>query len=345
MGTGSRALPGLGARWGVGLLALLIAAVMVSLAAVAYPVPLRDIPEVLLHAVFPGVFQAAPDPTAETVVIGLRLPRTVLAAIAGAGLAVSGAAFQTLFRNPLATPDTLGVATGASCGAALAILLGWSGLGIQTLSFLFGIAAVALVTSVSRVPGSNRILMLILSGIVVSALFSALVALIKFAADPESVLPSITFWLMGSLASATWSGILMALPFVTLGTVLLYLYRWKLAALSLPEDEARSLGISVRRLRFTAILASALITSSIVALCGLVGWVGLLIPHAARMLFGGSVRRLIPGSVLLGALFLIAVDAGARMVFDAEIPVSVLTSLIGAPAFIYLLRKTGGVKA
>ena len=333
MGTGSRALPGLGARWGVGLLALLIAAVMVSLAAGAYPVPLRDIPEVLLHAVFPGVFQAAPDPTAET------------AAIAGAGLAVSGAAFQTLFRNPLATPDTLGVATGASCGAALAILLGWSGLGIQTLSFLFGIAAVALVTSVSRVPGSNRILMLILSGIVVSALFSALVALIKFAADPESVLPSITFWLMGSLASATWSGILMALPFVTLGTVLLYLYRWKLAALSLPEDEARSLGISVRRLRFTAILASALITSSIVALCGLVGWVGLLIPHAARMLFGGSVRRLIPGSVLLGALFLIAVDAGARMVFDAEIPVSVLTSLIGAPAFIYLLRKTGGVKA
>ena len=332
MGTGSRALPGLGARWGVGLLALLIAAVMVSLAAGAYPVPLRDIPEVLLHAVFPGVFQAAPDPTAETVVIGLRLPRTVLAAIAGAGLAVSGAAFQTLFRNPLATPDTLGVATGASCGAALAILLGWSGLGIQTLS-------------VSRVPGSNRILMLILSGIVVSALFSALVALIKFAADPESVLPSITFWLMGSLASATWSGILMALPFVTLGTVLLYLYRWKLAALSLPEDEARSLGISVRRLRFTAILASALITSSIVALCGLVGWVGLLIPHAARMLFGGSVRRLIPGSVLLGALFLIAVDAGARMVFDAEIPVSVLTSLIGAPAFIYLLRKTGGVKA
>jgi iron complex transport system permease protein len=165
MGTGSRALPGLGARWGVGLLALLIAAVMVSLAAGAYPVPLRDIPEVLLHAVFPGVFQAAPDPTAETVVIGLRLPRTVLAAIAGAGLAVSGAAFQTLFRNPLATPDTLGVATGASCGAALAILLGWSGLGIQTLSFLFGIAAVALVTSVSRVPGSNRILMLILSGI------------------------------------------------------------------------------------------------------------------------------------------------------------------------------------
>ena len=172
MGTGSRALPGLGARWGVGLLALLIAAVMVSLAAGAYPVPLRDIPEVLLHAVFPGVFQAAPDPTAETVVIGLRLPRTVLAAIAGAGLAVSGAAFQTLFRNPLATPDTLGVATGASCGAALAILLGWSGLGIQTLSFLFGIAAVALVTSVSRVPGSNRILMLILSGIVVSARFS-----------------------------------------------------------------------------------------------------------------------------------------------------------------------------
>ena len=137
----------------------------------------------------------------------------------------------------------------------------------------------------------------------------------------------------------------MALPFVTLGTVILYLYRWKLAALSLPEDEARSLGIPVRRLRFTAILASALITSSIVALCGLVGWVGLLIPHAARMLFGGSVRRLIPGSILLGALFLIAVDAGARMVFDAEIPVSVLTSLIGAPAFIYLLRKTGGVKA
>lgn len=214
MGTGSRHLPGL-VPVGRRALGALIAAVMVSLAAGAYPVPLRDIPEVLLHAVFPGVFQAAPDPTAETVVIGLRLPRTVLAAIAGQGLRCPGPLFRRC-SGIRSRPRIRSVSRpGASCGAALAILLGWSGLGIQTLSFLFGIAAVALVTSVSRVPGSNRILMLILSGIVVSALFSALVALIKFAADPESVLPSITFWLMGSLASATWSGILMALPFVT----------------------------------------------------------------------------------------------------------------------------------
>ncbi len=324
------------------LIASLLLLSLFALGAGEYPVA----PGAVLGALFPGAFPALiPDETAETVVTAVRLPRVLLAVFAGSGLAAAGAAFQAIFRNPLATPDTLGVATGSSFGAVLAILFGAGAAGIQASALLFGLAAVALVWGVSRVPGSNRVLMIILSGLVVGAFFSSLVSLVKFAADPQDILPSITFWLMGSLAGAS-SGMLAAgLPLVAIGTAVLFLYRWKLDLLSLPDEEAASLGAAVLRIRGTVILASTLVTAAVVSLCGLVGWVGLLVPHAARMAFGSSNRAVMPASILLGAIFLLAVDTASRCLSASEIPISILTSVVGAPAFIFLLRRTGGVRA
>lgn len=286
----------------------------------------------------------APDPTTYSVVVNVRMPRILLALLAGAGLASAGAGFQALFANPLATPDTLGVATGAAFGAVLAILLGWDSLAIQAASLLMGLAAVALVFAVSRVRGQTSILMLILSGLVIAALFSALISLVKYVADPQDVLPSITFWMMGSFTGATMPTLLLGVPFLLIGMAVLYSLRWKMNALSLPEDEARSLGIPVGLLRVAVIVASTMITAAVVSMCGLIGWVGLLIPHCARLLFGANNDRVIPASFLIGALFVLAADTAARCVSELEIPVSILTAVIGAPLFILLLRRVGLVR-
>ncbi|MCF0254332.1 MAG: iron ABC transporter permease, partial [Duodenibacillus sp.] len=227
----------------------------------------------------------------------------------------------------------------------LGILLGAPAVTVQFWALAAGLAAAALVCAVSRVRGASPILMLILSGIVVGALFSSLVSLAKFAADPQDVLPSITFWLLGSLSGAKADLLALGLPFVVAGLAVLWLYRWKLNAMALPEDEARSMGIAVRRIRLTVIAAATLITASIVSMCGLIGWVGLLIPHMARMMFGNSNRVVIPASMLLGAIFLLVIDTAARTLTASEIPVSILTAIVGAPVFIVLLRRTGGVRA
>ncbi|MBO5658707.1 MAG: iron ABC transporter permease [Duodenibacillus sp.] len=284
------------------------------------------------------------DDTMRSVVLNVRLPRVILAVVAGAGLAVAGAAFQALFSNPLATPDTLGVATGAAFGAVLGILFGVEGFGIQLTSLAMGLAAVFLVYSVSRVRGSSSILMLILSGLVIAALFSALISLVKYAADPQDVLPSITFWMMGTLTGASLDTLSLGLPFIVLGSGLLYLLRWKLNALSLPEDEAKSLGIPLARLRLLVILSGTMITASVVSMCGLIGWVGLLIPHFARLVFGNNNVAVIPASLVLGSLFVLIADTIARCATEMEIPVSILTAVIGAPVFILLLRRSGGIR-
>lgn len=284
------------------------------------------------------------DNMMRSVVLNVRLPRVILAVVAGAGLAVAGAAFQALFSNPLATPDTLGVATGAAFGAVLAILFGIDGFGIQLASLVMGLAAVFLVYSVSRIRGSSSILMLILSGLVIAALFSALISLVKYAADPQDVLPSITFWMMGTLTGATTQTLALGLPFILIGSTLLYLLRWKLNALSLPEDEAKSLGIPVARLRIIVILSATMITASVVSMCGLIGWVGLLIPHFARLVFGNNNESVVPASLVLGALFVLIADTVARCASQMEIPVSILTAVIGAPVFILLLRRSGGIR-
>ncbi|MDO5532224.1 iron ABC transporter permease [Sutterella sp.] len=283
---------------------------------------------------------------AASILWNVRLPRIALALVAGAGLAASGAAFQALFANPLASPDTLGVATGSSFGAVLAILLGLGSAGIQGCAVVAGLVAIALVMMVSRVrPGGDQtgsILMIVLSGMVVGALFTALVSLVKFAADPQDVLPSITFWLMGSLTGATVTSLLSGLPLLIAGGAILLALSWRLNAAALPPDEAASLGINVRLLRGAVILAATLLTASVVSLCGLIGWVGLLVPHAARFLFGAANERVLPASMVLGALFLLVIDTAARTMAESEIPVSILTALVGAPVFIWLMRRSSG---
>ena len=268
----------------------------------------------------------------ENIVLNVRLPRVLLAIIAGAGLAMSGAAFQALFANPL-----------ASFGAVLGILWGWNGMGIQLMSLATGLSAVFFVIVISRVRNTSSILMIILSGMVVGALFSALVSLVKYAADPQDVLPSITFWMMGALTGATKSSVLAGTPMVLLGMLVLWLLRWRPNVTTLPTDEAASLGIPVRRIRAGVIIAATMITASVVSMCGLIGWVGLLVPHAARMVFGANNRFVLPASMVMGALFMLVIDTVARTATQSEIPVSILTAVVGAPFFIYLLRRTGGI--
>lgn len=306
-----------------------------------YHVTLAQLAALMLPAYFPEVETSS---AMSDVVFNIRMPRIMLAIVAGAGLAAAGGAFQALFSNPLATPDTLGVATGASFGAVLAILLGLPSLGVQLFALVSGLVAVSIVYFVSRVRGSSSIIMIILAGMVVSALFSALVSLVKFAADPQDVLPAITFWLMGSLSAATKETLALGSPLIIIGVVVIYLLRWKLNAMALSEEEATALGIPVKRIRLIVILAAAMITASAVSMCGLIGWVGLLIPHISRMIFGNDNRYVIPSSIVLGSIFMLVIDTAARCTLPSEVPASILTAVIGAPFFIFLLRKSGGVK-
>lgn len=299
--------------------------------------PIADIWNVLT-AHFTGI---EPDKQMGIVIWSIRMPRVLLAALVGAGLSVAGCAFQSLFANPLATPDTLGVASGTSFGAALALLLGCGLLGVQAIAFAFGILAVTL-TWLSAAGKGRGLSSVVLGGIMIGSLFSSLVSLVKFTADTETQLPAITYWLMGSLANAGFSSLKWGAPFIIAGIAVLFVLRWQLNVLPLGEDEAKSLGSNIRLLRIVTIICATAVTASSVAMCGQVGWVGLLIPHICRMAFGTNHRALIPASVSLGAAFLIIVDTLARSISAAEIPISVLTAIIGAPFFIILMRRSRG---
>jgi len=278
----------------------------------------------------------------EAVIMNVRLPRILMAMLVGSGLALAGGAFQGLFANPLATPDTLGVGAGASFGAALGILLSESFLVVQACSLGMGLVAMGLTYAVSKVKERRSVLMIVLSGIVTGAFFQALISLAKYVADPETKLPAITYWLLGSIADVSYASIAMGAPAIILGMAVIVALRWRLDILSLSDDEARSLGLNVPVLRWAVIGASTLITASAVSLCGQVGWVGLVVPHAARMIVGSDHRTMIPMSAALGAGFLLVVDTFARSATAAEIPLSILTAMIGAPFFAALLRKTQG---
>lgn len=310
---------------------------LIALCLGQYTIALQDVIKVL-------TLQEVDLVNAETVIFNIRIPRILVSLIVGSGLATAGASFQAVFSNPLATPDTLGCANGASFGAALGILLGLNALGIQISALIFGILAVVLVFVFTRYRHANQIMMIILGGMVVSSLFSALVSLIKYVADPNDVLPVITFWLMGSFSNSTVRSLYTGVPMIILGMMILYLMRYRMNALSLKEEEAASLGINVRQNRMIVIIASSLITASVVSMCGVVGWVGLLIPHISRMLFGNNHTKVIPGCIVFGALFMLVIDTIARCMYQAEIPVSILTAIIGAPVFLLLLRKTGGIE-
>ena len=280
-----------------------------------------------------------------SVLIRVRLPRILLAALCGAGLSVSGNAFQSIFSNALATPDTLGVSAGASFGAALALLLGADLFTVQMSGLAMGFLAVALTYFISNRKGRLSVIMMVLAGMVVASLFEAGLSVIKYVADPDSTLPSITFWLMGSLANVSYGNLAIAAPFILGGILIIYLMRWKLNSLSLQEDEAKAMGVNLYAMRMVISLAATMITAACVSLCGQVGWVGLLIPHISRMLFGNNNRDVVPASISLGAVFLLLIDTLARAATSVELPISILTAFIGAPIFILLLRRTGGIEA
>lgn len=277
----------------------------------------------------------------ELVLWSIRFPRILLALLVGAGLSVAGCVFQSLFSNPLATPDTLGVASGASFGAALGLLLGINLMGVQMVALLFGIIAVVLtfMAGTGRGRGINTV---VLAGIMIGSLFSALVSLIKYIADTESQLPAITYWLMGSLNSASYDSLMLGAPLIIIGILVLILFRYRLNVLPLSDDEAKSTGTNILLLRGITIVCATAITASCVSMCGQVGWVGLLIPHICRMKIGNNHMSLLPASICIGASFMVIVDTLARSVTAAEIPISILTAIIGAPFFIILMRKTGG---
>ncbi|MEA1961467.1 MAG: iron ABC transporter permease [Bacillota bacterium] len=278
----------------------------------------------------------------ESVIINIRLPRLILAMLVGAGLAISGAGFQGIFGNPLVSPQILGVAAGAGFGAALGILLSGQMFMIQGLAVAFGIIAVVITYMISRMENGTPLFMLVLSGVIVGALFQALISLIKYVADPEDILPTIVYWLMGSLSGASYDDLMIGVPLILGGIIILLLMRWRINVLSLDEDEAKALGINVERSRWIIIVAATLITAVSVSLCGIIGWVGLVIPHIGRMLVGPNHKKLLPVCVSLGSFYLLIIDNIARTATAAEIPLSILTAIVGAPFFAYLLRKTGG---
>lgn len=275
----------------------------------------------------------------------IRAPRIILGMLCGAGLSVAGCAFQSLFSNPLATPDTLGVASGSSFGAALAILFGFGLIGIQISALLFGGIAVLLAFLAGSGKGRGRdsgVNSIVLAGIMIGSLFTALVSFVKFVADTESELPAITYWLMGSLNGKSYSSLALGAPIIIVGIIVLFLLRWRLNLLPLSEDEANASGVNIKVLRIVTVIAATAITASCVSMCGQVGWVGLLVPHMCRMAFGNNHLSIVPASISVGAGFVVIVDTIARSATAAEIPISILTAIIGAPFFILLMRKSGG---
>jgi iron complex transport system permease protein len=319
------------------LVIALAVCLVVSLAVGPYPLSLTDV----LHTAARALGLEHGTPTSGEIVFGrVRLPRVAAGMLVGAALAGAGAAYQTLFRNPLVSPDILGVATGAGLGAVAGILMSLTVLGIQMLAFAGGLATVTLVYVIATaLRGHDRTLVLVLGGVVVGALAGACISLVKILADPYDQLPAITFWLLGSLAGVKIEDLAVAAPLVLAGLVPLVLFRWRIGVLSLGDDEARSLGVDVVRLRGGVITAATLMTASVVAISGVIGWIGLMIPHIARMLVGPNFSRLLPASMLLGAAFMLIVDTAARSIARVETPLGILTAVLGAPFFLWLLAR------
>ncbi|WP_071549502.1 FecCD family ABC transporter permease [Neomoorella thermoacetica] len=325
-----------GYRWReIALPALPLLVFLLSFPLGRYTISPGQLLTILAAKVFP--IEPTWPATLETVVFQVRLPRMLAAMLVGAALATAGAAYQGMFKNPLVSPDILGASAGAGFGAALAIYFSLGVVGIQVSSFLFGLLAVGLTWTLSSRIRRDPILILVLAGILIGTLFSSGTSLIKYVADPYDKLPAITFWLMGSLAAIAPRDVWTALVPILVGTLPLYLLRWRLNVLSLGEEEARSLGLDTGRLRLIVILCSTLITAASVAISGMIGWVGLIIPHLARMLVGPNYRELLPAAILIGSAYLLLVDDLARVLTSVEIPLGILTSIIGAPFFLYLL--------
>jgi iron complex transport system permease protein len=313
---------------------LVAAAILAALTAIAFAVGRYP---VSLGEIFSLLAGQQVDGNVETVVMQVRGPRVLAALLVGAALAAAGTAYQGMFRNPLVSPDILGVSTGAALGAVLAIFLSLNAFLIQIFAFSGGLLAVGLVYWIgSRLRGHDPLLALVLTGVVIGTLLGSAIALLKYLADPYNQLPAITFWLLGSLASISPQELATAGPLALFGLAPMLLLRWRMNLLALPDDEARALGVDTKTLRTVVVAAATLMTAAAVAVSGIIGWIGLLIPHAARLLVGPDFGRLLPLAMLLGAAFLLAVDTLCRTMAMIEVPPGVLTALIGTPFFLWL---------
>jgi iron complex transport system permease protein len=320
------------------MVAIPLAVLFLSLFVGRYFVAPADVARILLRFLSPG--ERTWPAASETIVLQIRLPRALLAFIVGGGLSMSGVAYQGMFRNPLVSPDILGVSAASGFGAALALLLSRSEVQLQLMAFGFGIIGVSLTYLLARAYRSTPMLMLVLSGVIVAAFFSALLSGAKYIADPDSKLPAITYWLLGSLNGASLQSLKLAAAPIVLGGLGLVLVRWRLNLLAMGEDDARALGVRTEWLKAALIVFTTLITAASVSVCGIVGWVGLVIPHVARIWVGPDHRILMPAACSIGATYLLLIDDVARSVSVSEIPLGILTALIGAPFFAYLLRRT-----
>lgn len=308
-----------------------------------YPISPYDVVMVLASHVLPVNYTSSPS--LDTVIFQIRLPRIIAAMMVGAGLSIAGASFQGLFKNPLVSPDKLGVSAGAGFGAALAILFSAGAFMIQAFSFVGGLIAVSLTYFISKTFKGTSILTLVLCGIAIESFFGAMISLIKYVADPYQQLPTIVFWLMGSFAAVTPEKlVMMSIPLI-IGVVILLLIRWRINIIAMGEEEAQTLGVDIKKLQAIIIFGCTIVTASSVSICGIIGWVGLVIPHITRMIVGPDHKILLPASIIVGAFFLLLIDDVARTITTVEIPIGILTALIGAPFFLYLLRKSKEVWA
>lgn len=322
---------------GLGLATLiLVAGVAIAFSVGRFPVNLGDL-GVALWSLVSGQ-PSGLAPATEAVIFNIRGPRVVAAILCGAALAVAGAAFQGLFRNPLVSPDILGASSGAALGAVIGIYFSLGIFGIQGLAFAGGLLAVALVYLIgSAIRGGDTVLVLVLTGVVIGALLGAGVGLMKYLADPYNQLPAMTFWLLGSLAGTDKSDLLPLFGPVLAGTLVLFALRWRMNVMSLPEEEARALGLATGPIRIAIVAAATLVTAASVAAAGVIGWVGLIVPHLARFIVGPEFGRLIPTAALMGGGYLLIIDTLARSSAQIEIPLGILTAVIGTPFFIWLL--------
>ena len=318
------------------LLVLSVAVASLMLGQVNIP-PLKVL-SILLAKVMPT--EPAGASTLEAVIWDVRVPRLLAGLLVGAGLSVSGAAFQGLFRNPLVSPHILGVTAGAGFGAALAILLFGHILAVQIFSFLFGLLSVTMTYSLSRVYRTTPVLMLVLSGIIVGALFTASTSFLKYIADPVNDMPSIVFWLLGSLNNVSNKDLVLVAPIIIGGISVLLLIRWRINLLTMGEEDARSLGVNTEQIRMVIVTCATLVSAAAVSITGIIGWIGLVIPHIGRILVGPDNKVLLPVTTLIGASYLVAVDTIARTASESEIPIGILTAMVGAPIFALLLRKS-----
>ena len=317
------------------LVVVLVVVFFIALCAGRYSIRVTEVVRILASSVF-DVTQTWDD-KAYGVIFTLRLPRTIGAVLVGAALSLAGAAYQGVFKNPLVSPDLLGVSSGACVGAAIAILLGMNSLGVQALAFAVGIGAVTLTMLIPRLFRSSSMMMLVLSGVIVRGMRDSVVGVIKYSADPETQLADITYWTLGSLVKVLSSDLFAIAPVIAAGCLMVLLLSWRINILSLGEQEARALGVHVGFVRGVVILCSTLLTASAVCVCGTIGWVGLVIPHLSRITVGQDNTKSIPVSLLMGAIFMVAIDTLARVLTSLELPLSILTGIIGAPFYFMVL--------